>query len=311
MIKIFGLYTAMLTPFDFNGEIDFISLETMVKKQINAKVDGIVLFGSTGESSNILAEEKSEIITRVKTLLTKQEGSGKVQLIVGTGHNTTNETIKLTAQAKELGADAAMVVLPFYNRPSQEGIFQHFYAIHENVDIPIIIYNVPSRTSCSINNDTIARLSKYKNIIGLKDSSCNLANPIIVSSLIAQSKSQSSNINTEEFIQLSGEDCTALAFNAHGGQGCISVAGNIVPLQCKALQDLTLIHHDYSSALKIQQYLSPLYENLYCDTNPIPLKYAAYRMGLIREPIVRLPLWELSQVNKDKVEYALRLLNLI
>ena len=321
MIKISGLYTALLTPFDANGKIDFVSLIKLIHHQAAAKVDGLVLFGSTGESATVSFDERAEVIMTVSKSLSGLGLENKIQLVVGTGHNSTDETIKLTSQAKSLGADAAMIVLPFYNRPSQEGIYQHFSKIHDHVDIPIIIYNVPTRTSCTINNDTVARLSKKRNIVGIKDSSCNLANPVIVSSLIEKQQKDKGevgengdkvNINEQcQFTQLSGEDCTALAFNAHGGKGCISVAGNIMPAECKRIQDLSLIHNDYSAALEVQRAISPLNESLYCDTNPIPLKYAAYRMGLIKEPTVRLPLCGLSQVNMEKVDGALRAVGLL
>ncbi len=313
MLKLFGIYTALLTPFDSNGEIDFESIEILITHQVMANVHGIVLFGSTGEAATISFIEREAVITRVQEILIKLQAH-HIQLIVGTGHNSTKEAIILTKQAKELGINAALIVLPFYNRPSQEGIYQHFAKIHEEVEIPIIIYNVPSRTACSINNDTIVRLSLKNRIIGLKDSSGNLVNPLIISSLLAKEIEKNNLMQSKDymnFAQLSGEDCTALAFNIHGGVGCISVASNIIPKQCKEIQELSLIHCFYKEAFKIQSKFISLYEILYCETNPVPLKYAAYKIGLIKTPIVRLPLWELSQNNSKKIDEELQKVGLI
>jgi len=221
------------------------------------------------------------------------EAKGKVPVIAGAGSNNTAEAIEYTRHAKEAGADAALVVVPYYNKPTQDGIYAHYKAIATSVDIPIFVYNVPGRTVANISVETLDRLAKdFKNIVGTKDASADLTRP-----------SRQRLMTGKDFIQLSGEDGTALGFNAHGGVGCISVTANVAPALCAALQNATL-KGDFNEALKLQDRLMPLHHALFVEASPGPVKYAASLLGLC-EPEARLPLVPVVDSTKKLVREAL------
>ncbi len=222
-----------------------------------------------------------------------EEAKGRVPVIAGTGSNSTAEAIEYTVHAKKAGADAALVVVPYYNKPTQEGIYAHFKAIAEAVDIPIFVYNVPGRTVANISVETLARLAKdCANIVGTKDASADLTRP-----------SRQRLASGEKFIQLSGEDGTALGFNAHGGVGCISVTANIAPRLCSEFQEATL-KGDYVKALKLQDRLMPLHHALFVETSPAPVKYAASLLGLCAAE-ARLPMVPVGEPTKKAVRDAM------
>jgi 4-hydroxy-tetrahydrodipicolinate synthase len=219
--------------------------------------------------------------------------NGKAQVIAGAGSNSTAEAIRLTKHARDAGADAALIVAPYYNRPTQEGLYRHFASIAEAIDIPIVIYNIPGRSGVNITDETLARLAKIPNIAGLKDATGDLARVSALRLLAG-----------ERFEQLSGEDMTAPAFNALGGVGCISVTSNIAPKLCAEQQALTLAG-DYQSALRLQDRLAPLHQAMFCETSPAPVKYAASRLGFC-SPALRPPLLEASQEAQARVQKAMR-----
>ncbi|CAL7963697.1 4-hydroxy-tetrahydrodipicolinate synthase [Alphaproteobacteria bacterium] len=284
-----GLYTALITPFSDEGKIDFASLEKLITLQMEAKVNGVVVFGSTGEAATIKCEERADAIRYVSDLTHSSQSSMK--LVVGTGTNDTEQTIFYTKQAKNLGADAVLIVTPYYNKPPQDGLYAHYKLVHDKSDIPIFIYNVPGRTGIDIQDHTIHKLAQLPRIVGVKDSTSNLDRPLFLQTLLSSS-------GVKNFTQLSGEDSTAIAFNAHGGQGCISVSSNIIPHQCNKIQELLRQDH-YDEALRLQQKLFPIHRAMFCETNPIPVKYAAYLLNIIHSPHIRLPLCELGENSKQ------------
>jgi 4-hydroxy-tetrahydrodipicolinate synthase len=244
--------------------------------------------GTTGESPTVTPEEHKRVIE-----IAIEIAAGRVPVIAGTGSNNTDEAIEYTLHAKKAKADAALIVVPYYNKPTQDGIYAHFSAIARAVDIPILVYNVPGRTVANISVETLARLAKdHDNIIGTKDASADLTRP-----------SRQREISGEAFIQLSGEDGTALGFNAHGGVGCISVTANVAPRLCAEFQNATLAG-DYAKALKLQDRLMPLHTALFVETSPAPVKYAVSLLGHSR-PDIRLPLVEPSEGCKKQVRAAM------
>ncbi len=286
-----GVFTALITPFK-NGQIDEKSFVNLVKWQIEQGVNGLVPCGTTGESPTVSYEEHNRIVT-----LCIEAADGRVPVIAGTGANNTQEAIMFTRHAKDAGADAALIVSPYYNKPTQEGIFQHFKAIHDAVDIPIIVYNIPGRSVIDITDDTMVRLAELKNIIGIKDATGDLAR---LSTLRARIK--------KPFTYLSGEDMTAISFNAQGGAGCISVTANVAPKLCAEMHN-EWFAGDAKKALEIHEKLVPLHEAMFCETSPAPAKYAASLMGLCSEE-VRLPLVPPSDGAKEKVNNAMKKLGL-
>ena len=293
--KIFsGLYTAVITPFK-NGKIDESAFEKILNHQISGGVDGIVVAGTTGECSTLSHDEQISLIKLAVKINNK-----RVQIIAGTGSNSTSEAILLTSEAEQCGVDGALVVAPYYNRGTQEGLFLHFSEIAKNTKLPIILYNVPARTVVNISDDTIARIAKQnQNVIGVKDASGDLARVPILRSKIGN-----------EFTLLSGEDMTALAFNVSGGNGVISVTSNVAPRLCKDLQDATLSKFDLQKAITIQQKLVDLHDTMFCEVNPIPVKYAMHLMGFC-EAEYRLPLCKPSDSSCKKIEASLRNVGLI
>jgi len=288
-----GIYTALITPFTASGAVDEKAFQEFVEWQIGQGVHGLVPCGTTGESPTLSHEEHNRVIK-----LCVEVAKGRVPVMAGTGSNSTEEAIMTTSYAKEAGADCALIVAPYYNKPTQEGLYQHFKAINDAVDIPIILYNVPGRSIVDIKDDTIARLAELPNIVGLKDATGDLARPYILRNKLKG-----------EFQLLSGEDMTAVAFNASGGQGCISVASNIMPKACAEIQEACL-KKDYVSALTLQDRLVPLNSILFCETSPGPVKYAASLMGKCL-PNLRLPLVDVSDSAKKEIKNILSNLGLL
>ncbi len=286
-MNIRGSFPALITPFK-DGAVDEAAFRKFVAWQMKEGSHGLVPVGTTGESPTLTPEEHKRIIE-----LCIEVAAGKVPVIAGTGSNSTAEAIEYTKHAKEAGADAALVVVPYYNKPTQEGIYQHYKAIADAVDIPIFVYNVPGRSVANISVETLARLSKdCSNIVGTKDASADLTRP-----------SRQRLMSGEGFIQLSGEDGTALGFNAHGGVGCISVTANVAPRLCAELQEATLAG-DYRKALKLQDRLMPLHHALFVETSPGPVKYAASLLGLA-EAEARLPMVPVAESTKKTVKDAM------
>ena len=292
-----GLLTALITPF-IKGEVDYESFARFVRWQIKSKVHGLVVLGSTGEGATINDNERTKLIRVCRQEIDK---SGiKIPLVVATGSNSTLKTLQYTKEAKELGADAALIVCPYYNKPSQQGMYEHYKYINDNTDLPIFIYNVPGRTIVNINNETVSELAELRNIIGIKDATGDLARPLNLKATLS---------NTD-FIQLSGEDATSATFNLNGGKGCISIIGNIFPEAMSNIQNLTL-SGQYAEAVKELEKYQKIIDLMYCETNPIPVKYAAFRMGLISTPELRLPLLTLTHPNCIKIDNELKALGVI
>ncbi|MEW5962033.1 MAG: 4-hydroxy-tetrahydrodipicolinate synthase [Pseudomonadota bacterium] len=287
-----GSITALITPFK-GGAVDEEALRRLVEWQIAEGTHGLVPVGTTGESPTLSYDEHKRVVE-----LTIEAARGRVPVIAGTGSNSTAEAIFLTEHAKEAGADAALVVTPYYNKPTQEGLYQHFKAIADAVDIPIVIYNIPGRSIVDMSVETMRWLFELKNIVGVKDATANLARA-----------SQQRLALGKDFNMLSGEDATALGFMAHGGHGCISVASNVAPRLCAELQNACLAG-DFARALELQDRLMPLFDVLFVETNPGPVKYAAWRMGMCSAD-TRLPLVPVSDSTKKRVDAVLAGLGLL
>lgn len=286
-MQLKGSFPALITPMK-NGRVDEDAFRKFVNWQIKEGSHGLVPVGTTGESPTVTPEEHKRVIE-----ITVEVAAGRVPVIAGTGSNNTDEAIEYTLHAKKAKADAALIVVPYYNKPTQDGLYAHFSAIAKAVDIPILVYNVPGRTVASISVETLARLAKdHANIIGTKDATADLTRP-----------SRQREVSGETFIQLSGEDGTALGFNAHGGVGCISVTANVAPRLCAEFQNATLAG-DYSKALKLQDRLMPLHTALFVETSPAPIKYAVSLLGHCQADI-RLPLVEPSEACRKQVRAAM------
>jgi len=282
-----GSFVALITPMRRDGTIDDRAFQDFVEWQINEGTHGLVPVGTTGESPTLSHAEHKRVIE-----LCVEAAAGRVPVMAGTGSNSTEEAIDLTRHAKRAGADAALVVTPYYNRPTQEGLYLHFKAIAEAVDLPIFIYNIPGRSAVDMTVETMARLARIPGIVGVKDATANLARPL------AQARACG-----EGFIQLSGEDHTAIAFNAAGGVGCISVTANVSPRLCAEMQ-AAWAAGDVKTAMAIQLRLAPLHDAMFCETSPAPVKYAAHLLGKCEEA-VRLPLAPLAEASRAKVRAAL------
>ena len=287
-----GSITALVTPFK-GGGIDEKAFQRHVEWQIDQGTHGLVPVGTTGESPTLSHDEHRRVIE-----LCVEGAAGRVPVIAGTGSNSTAEAVALTRFAKQAGADAALVVTPYYNKPTQEGLYLHFKAINDSADLPIFIYNIPGRSVVDMSVETMARLAKLPNIAGVKDATANLARV-----------SQQRAAMGRDFIQLSGEDATALGFMAHGGQGCISVTANIAPALCSEFQ-LACLGGNFKRALELQDRLMPLHDALFVEANPGPVKYAAEKLGLCSGE-TRLPLAPLSSASKAKVDAALETVGLV
>jgi len=290
MIK--GSITALITPF-VEDRVDEAAFQALVEWQISQGTHGLVPCGTTGESPTLSHDEHRRV-----TELCIEAAAGQATVIAGTGSNSTAEAIALTRHAAKAGADAALVVTPYYNKPTQEGLYRHFKAIAEAVDIPIIIYNIPGRSVVDMSVETMARLAEITNIIGVKDATADLARV-----------SRQRLALGPEFIQLSGEDATALALIAHGGHGCISVTANVAPALCSRFQTACLAG-DFSAALAIQDRLMPLHDALFVETSPGPVKYAASLMGKC-DAGLRLPLAPVGEATRERVRAAMIAVGLI
>jgi 4-hydroxy-tetrahydrodipicolinate synthase len=243
--------------------------------------------GTTGESPTLSHKEHDRVVE-----ICVDEVKGRVPVIAGAGSNSTAEAVAFSQHAEKVGADAVLIVTPYYNKPTQEGLYQHYKAINDAIGIPIIIYNIPGRSVIDMSVETMARLYELKNIAGVKDATANIARVSLQRQMMGP-----------DFIQLSGEDATALGFMAHGGHGCISVTSNVAPRLCAEMQNACL-QGDYAAALKVQDRLMPLHTNLFLETNPSPVKYAASVLGLM-EDTVRLPLIPVSEGTKQAVRSAM------
>jgi 4-hydroxy-tetrahydrodipicolinate synthase len=288
-----GSITALITPFK-DGKVDARALQKLVEWQIDQGTHGLVPCGTTGESPTLTHDEHRRVVE-----LCVEAAAGRVPVIAGTGSNATAEAIELTHHAQSAGADGVLVVTPYYNKPTQEGLYLHFKAINDCADVPIIIYNIPGRSVIDMSVETMARLFKLKNIVGLKDATANMSRASL----------QRAALGSTDFIQLSGEDATALGFMAHGGQGCISVTANVAPALCAEFQ-LACLAGNFRLALQLQDRLMPLHDALFVESNPGPVKYAASRLGLCSAD-TRLPLAPLAPASRKKVDDALAAVGLV
>jgi 4-hydroxy-tetrahydrodipicolinate synthase len=284
--RIKGSITALITPMK-NGALDESAFRRLVAWQIAEGTHGLVPVGTTGESPTLSHEEHMRVVE-----LCVETSGGRVPVIAGAGSNSTREAIALTRHAKEVGADAVLSVSPYYNKPTQEGLYRHFASIAEAVDIPIILYNIPGRSIVDISVETLSRLAKLANIVGVKDATGNLARA-----------SRDRLADPDDFIRLSGDDGTALGFMAHGGRGCISVTSNVAPRACAAFQEACLAG-DFAAALEYQDRLIALHEGLFVEASPAPVKYAASLLGLCEEE-VRSPIISLSEKAREVVRQAM------
>tara|TARA_B110000014_G_scaffold239436_1_gene206819 strand:- start:19 stop:903 length:885 start_codon:yes stop_codon:yes gene_type:complete len=291
-----GSIVALITPFR-NNKLDEESYISLIDYHLKNDTSGLVPAGTTGESPTLSHKEHERVIE-----LCVKESNGKIPIIAGTGSNSTDEAIKLTKYAEKVGADAALVVTPYYNKPTQEGLYQHFKSISDNCSIPIIIYNIPPRSVVDMSVDTMARLYELKNIIGVKDATGDLDR-------VDQQKKKMG----PDFIQLSGEDGTALEFNLRGGVGCISVTANVAAKLCSEFQEASLSKNNsnlLAKAKEINDKLMPLHKSLFIESSPSPVKYAASLLNLSTDE-VRLPLVKITEKTKKSVKSAMAHANLI
>ena len=287
-----GSFTALITPFK-NGKFDETSFRSLIDFQINSGTHGLVPTGTTGESPTLSHDEHIRIVE-----VCIEQANNKVPIIAGTGSNSTDEAIYLTKHAEKAGADAALVVTPYYNKPSQEGLLQHFTEIANSVNIPIVIYNIPGRSVIDMTNETMAKLYKLKNIVGVKDATGDI--PRVYST---------KNDVGKDYILLTGDDSTTLAFMTYGGHGAISVTSNIAPQLCSEFQNLCMDKKFYEASI-INDQLMPLHRALFLESSPGPVKYAASVLGLCSEE-VRLPITTISKETKESIDSALRHASLI
>ena len=281
-----GSIPALITPMR-DGAVDEDAFQRFVDWQIKQGSHGLVPVGTTGESPTLSHDEHERVVA-----LCIEAADGRVPVIAGTGSNSTAEAVSLTRSAEQAGADGALVVMPYYNKPTQEGLYRHFKAISDATALPILIYNIPGRSVVDMSVDTMARLFELPNIVGVKDATADLARV-----------SKQRHAMGPEFIQLSGEDATALALMAHGGHGCISVTANAAPALCAQFQECCLAG-DFAGALAVQDKLMPLHVALFVEASPAPVKYAASVLGLC-QPDVRLPLVEPMESTRAMVRSAM------
>ena len=290
-----GSNVALVTPFKDN-KLDEESYIKLINFHLENGTHGLVPAGTTGESPTLSHKEHEKVIE-----LCINEAKGKIPVIAGTGSNSTEEAINLTKHAEKAGADGALVVTPYYNKPTQEGLYQHYKAINDNCGIPIIVYNIPGRSVIDVSVDTMARMFELKNIAGVKDATG-----------ILERVDQHNNKMGSEFIQLTGEDGLAFEYNKRGGVGCISVTANVAPKLCSEMQSLSTSgdQDKISQAEKIDASLQPLHKSLFIESNPSPVKYAAKLLNLC-DDAVRLPLVKIMDTTKQEVEKALKIAKLI
>jgi len=290
-----GSNVALITPFK-NNKLDVDNYIELIHFHINNGTNGLVPAGTTGESPTLTHEEHEKVIE-----LCIKEAKGKIPVIAGTGSNSTAEAISLTKHAEKVGADGALIVTPYYNKPTQEGLYQHYKAINDKCGIPIIIYNIPSRSVIDMTVETMTRLFELKNIIGVKDATGNLDR-------VNQQKEKMGN----DFIQLTGEDGNVLEFNKRGGVGCISVTANIAPKLCSDFQKFSSSknNNELKEAERINELLQPVHKSLFIESNPSPVKYAAKLLNLCSDD-VRLPLVKVTNSTKEAIKEALQSAKLI
>jgi len=287
-----GSYTAMVTPFK-NGELDEVALRHNVNFQIENGTHGLVPVGTTGESPTVTEEEHKRVIQVVV-----EESAGRVPVIAGAGSNNPVEALAFAKAAEQSGADGILCVAGYYNRPSQEGLYQHFKYLHDATELPMIIYNIPPRAIVDIQPETMLRLAELPRVVGVKDATGDLARPSIEKHLIGS-----------EFSYLSGEDLTAIAYNSVGGNGCISVTSNVAPKLCFELQQACL-QGDYVKAQAVHEQLVPLHQSLFVEPSPAGIKYAMSLIGLCQDD-VRLPIVPLQTDSKERIKAAMQALNLL
>jgi 4-hydroxy-tetrahydrodipicolinate synthase len=281
-----GSFPALITPFK-NGEVDEDSFRAFVEWQIEEGTDGLVPCGTTGESPTLSHDEHKRV-----TEICIEQAKGRVPVIAGAGSNSTREAVELTEHAKEAGADAALVVTPYYNKPTQKGLYEHFKAV-QDVGLPVFIYNIPGRSVVDMTVATMAELAKLPNIVGVKDATADLTRP----------QNLRNAINGAAFCQLSGEDGTAVPFLAAGGHGCISVTANIAPRMCADMQRAWR-EGDLETCMTLQDRLMPVHSAMFCETSPGPVKYAASLLGKCGDEM-RLPMAEIAEKSKETVRAAL------
>ncbi len=281
-----GSMPALITPFK-DGRVDYNAFQSFVEWQISEGSDALVPCGTTGESPTLTHDEHKQV-----TESCIEAANGKVPVIAGTGSNSTAEAIELTQHAEKAGASGALVVMPYYNKPTQEGLYLHYKAINDACDIPIIIYNIPGRSVVDMSIETMARLAKLPNIVGVKDATCDLARPIQTRLAIGK-----------DFCLLTGEDGTTVPYLAAGGAGTISVTANIAPRMCADLQKAWR-DRDLDTVMELQDRLMPLHQAMFSETSPGPVKYAASLMGKCTGE-TRLPITDISDANKKRVKDAL------
>ncbi len=282
-----GSLVALITPMTETGELDEDAFARFVEWQITEGTKGIIPVGTTGESPTLSHDEHKRVVE-----IAVKVSAGRVPVMAGAGSNSTAEAIDLTRHAKLAGADSALVVTPYYNKPTQEGLFQHYSAIANAVDLPIFIYNIPGRSVVDMSVATMARLATHKNIIGVKDATANLTRPLHTTAACGA-----------DFIQLSGEDHTALAFLAAGGHGCISVTANIAPRLCSQMHAAWNTGHIHEAML-IQSRLVALHDSMFCETSPGPVKFAASLLGFTADHC-RLPMAPIAETTRAQVRAAM------
>ncbi|EKO3538614.1 4-hydroxy-tetrahydrodipicolinate synthase [Vibrio fluvialis] len=283
-----GSIVALITPFNHDGEVDYLSLKKLVDYHIEAGTDAIVSVGTTGESSTLTIEEHVKVVEK-----TVEFSDGRIPVIAGTGANATHESVTFSRLLNNTGIAGYLSVTPYYNKPTQEGLFQHYKAISQETDIPIILYNVPGRTAVDLRPETVARLSELKNIVALKDATGDLSRVALHRELCGN-----------DFVLLSGDDATGLEFVKLGGQGVISVTNNVAATDMAKMMHLAL-EGKFDEAEVINQRLMPLHKGLFVESSPIPVKWAAHKLGLIAEGDLRLPLTELSEQARPLVAQAM------
>ncbi|HIF9182229.1 TPA: 4-hydroxy-tetrahydrodipicolinate synthase [Photobacterium damselae] len=289
-----GSIVALITPLDAAGEVDYDNLRSLVEYHIAAGTTAIVAVGTTGESATLTVDEHIKVV-----LKTIEFANGRIPVIAGSGANATHEAVTMVKLFAGTGVAACLSVTPYYNKPTQEGLYLHYKAIAEATEIPQILYNVPGRTGVDLLPETVARLAKLDNIIGIKDATADLARV-----------KKTRELCGPDFIQLSGDDATGIEFMAEGGHGVISVTTNIAAKEMAAMYQFAL-NGDFEQAQHINQQLMPLHEKLFVEANPIPVKWAALQLGMINNGTLRLPLTELSATAQPVVKQALKDANLL
>lgn len=290
-----GSIVALVTPMDDKGQVDRASLKKLIDYHVASGTSAIVSVGTTGESATLNHDEHVDVVLQTLDL-----ADGRIPVIAGTGANATTEAIALTERFNNTGVVGCLTVTPYYNKPMQEGLFQHFKAIVEHTDLPQILYNVPSRTGCDMLPETIARLAEIKNIVAVKEATGNLSRVSQIQELV----------NDDSFILLSGDDATALDFMQLGGQGVISVTANVAAREMAELCKLAA-EGDFAKARKLNQRLMALHQQLFVEANPIPVKWACKVLGLIATDTMRLPMTPISDKARPVVEQALKHVGLL